>query len=259
MYVHNLDPVIVNLGFLSIRWYSLAYIFGILIGWWYGKKIIHQLNSNYNINFSTKIFDDFISYIIISIILGGRIGYVFFYNFDYYIKNLEEIFFIWEGGMSFHGGLIGLILGSVIFSFKKKVDLLVLLDVLACVSPIGIFFGRIANFINAELVGKKTEVAWAVIFPKFDNEGRHPSQLYEAFLEGIILFLILNIFISKTFFKKGKCAALFLVLYGILRMFSELFREPDLQVGYFYNFMTMGSLLSFLMFISGLIMYIKIK
>ncbi len=259
MYVHNLDPVIINFGLLSIRWYSLAYIFGILLGWWYGKKILYRLNNNYNINFSIKVFDDFITYVIISIILGGRIGYVFFYNIDYYILNLKEIFFIWEGGMSFHGGLIGLILGSVIFSYKKNIELLILLDVLACVAPIGIFFGRISNFINAELIGKKTEVMWAVIFPNYDDEGRHPSQLYEAILEGLLLFFILNLFLSKTSFQKGKCAALFLILYGVFRVFAEIFREPDLQVGYLYEFISMGSILSLIMFISGLIMYLKVK
>ncbi len=259
MYVHNLDPVIINFGLLSIRWYSLAYIFGILLGWWYGKKILYRLNNNYNINFSIKVFDDFITYVIISIILGGRIGYVFFYNIDYYILNLKEIFFIWEGGMSFHGGLIGLILGSVIFSYKKNIELLILLDVLACVAPIGIFFGRISNFINAELIGKKTEVMWAVIFPNYDDEGRHPSQLYEAVLEGLLLFFILNLFLSKTSFQKGKCAALFLILYGAFRVFAEIFREPDLQVGYLYEFISMGSILSLIMFISGLIMYLKVK
>ena len=259
MYVHNLDPVIINFGLLSIRWYSLAYIFGILLGWWYGKKILYRLNNNYNINFSIKVFDDFITYVIISIILGGRIGYVFFYNIYYYILNLKEIFFIWEGGMSFHGGLIGLILGSVIFSYKKNIELLILLDVLACVAPIGIFFGRISNFINAELIGKKTEVMWAVIFPNYDDEGRHPSQLYEAILEGLLLFFILNLFLSKTSFQKGKCAALFLILYGVFRVFAEIFREPDLQVGYLYEFISMGSILSLIMFISGLIMYLKVK
>ena len=197
MFTHNLDPVIFSLGFISIRWYSLAYVLGILMGWWYGKKLISNKSQLLKEKFNLKHFDDLITYLVISIIVGGRLGYVVFYNIDYYFNNPVVIFKIWEGGMSFHGALIGIILGTYIFSIQRKIETLFLLDVIACVSPIGIFFGRIANFINGELVGKESSVPWSVIFPSFDLVPRHPSQLYEAVLEGLILFLILNMIFSK--------------------------------------------------------------
>ena len=160
MYTHNLDPVLLNFGFIEIRWYSLAYIFGILIGWWLGKKIINHIHRYNEIKFNLKDFDELITYIIISIILGGRFGYIIFYNLEYYISNPLDIIKVWEGGMSFHGALIGIILGTYLFSAKKNVKIFFLLDIIACVSPIGIFLGRLANFINAELVGKVTTMSW---------------------------------------------------------------------------------------------------
>ncbi len=255
MFTHNLDPVILNLGFIDIRWYSLAYIFGILFGWWYGKKIIlgrFQLGGE---KFDIKKFDDLITYIIISIIIGGRVGYVLFYNFEFFINNPLEIFKIWQGGMSFHGALLGVIIGTYIFASKEKIQTMFLLDVIACVAPIGIFFGRIANFINGELVGKATNVPWGVIFPTYDMMLRHPSQIYEAFLEGIFLFLILKIIINKKNYKTGMCANYFLILYGTFRIFSEFFREPDLQIGYILNFVSMGTLLSVIMILTGFIIF----
>ena len=259
MYIHNLNPIIFDFGILSLRWYSLAYILGIVLGWWYGKKIIFFINNRYKKNFNLNLFDDYITYIIISIIIGGRLGYVLFYNIGYFFFNPIEIFFIWNGGMSFHGGLLGIIIGTIIFSKKNNFDKLVLLDVVSCVAPVGIFFGRLANFINAELYGKPTDIPWAVIFPLVDNQGRHPSQIYEALLEGVLLFLILNLIIKKTSYKKGLCAAIFLIFYSISRIISEFFREPDIQVGYIFNYISMGSLLSFFMFGFGIIMYFKIK
>ena len=192
MFTHDLDPVLLDIGIISIRWYSLAYIFGILIGWWYGRVIILKKFYNIEYKLDLKFFDDLITYIIISIILGGRIGYILFYNFEFYFKNPLEIFKIWNGGMSFHGALLGVIVGTLLYAKKNKLKTFLLLDVIACVSPIGIFLGRIANFINGELVGKATSVYWGVIFPKTDNIVRHPSQLYEALLEGIALFFIMN-------------------------------------------------------------------
>ena len=221
MYTHNLDPVLFDFGLLVIRWYSLAYIFGILIGWWLGKKIIENIVYNKNFNFKLSDFDDLLTYLIFSIIIGGRLGYVTFYNLKYYISNPIDIFKVWEGGMSFHGALIGIIIGTYIFSKKKKVSTLFLLDVVACVSPVGIFLGRIANFINSELYGKTTNVSWSVIFPKVDMLPRHPSQFYEAALEGIVLFLILNFFVFKKNYKIGTCSCLFLIFYGIFRIISE--------------------------------------
>jgi phosphatidylglycerol:prolipoprotein diacylglycerol transferase len=259
MYIHNLDPVIFNLGFLSLRWYSVAYILGIIIGWWYGKKILSQICLNNNINFKISLFDDYISYVIISIILGGRIGYILFYNLEFYLLNPLEVFFIWKGGMSFHGGLLGIIIATIFFSKKNNLDKLIIFDVVSCVAPIGIFLGRMANFINSELFGKPTDLPWAIIFPLVDGQPRHPSQIYEAFLEGILLFLILNIFIRTSIYIKGKVASLFLILYSIFRLISELYREPDHQVGYVLDFLSMGSILSFFMIAVGLIMYIKVR
>ena len=255
MYTHNLDPVLIDFGFLVIRWYSLAYIFGILIGWWLGKRII--LKRFRNLNFNIKEFDNLITYIIISMLLGGRIGYILFYNFEYYLSNPLDVLKIWEGGMSLHGALIAIILGTYWFSIKKNIPTFFLLDIIAFVAPIGIFFGRIANFINGELVGKTTDVFWGVIFPKIDNNIRHPSQLYEAFFEGVVLFIIMNLILFKNNYKTGTCSYIFLIFYGIFRTFSEFFREPDLQVGYLFNQISMGMMLSFLMILAGIIIFLK--
>ena len=257
MYTHNLDPVLFDFGFLVIRWYSLAYIFGILIGWWLGKRIILKRFQNLNFNFDIKEFDNLITYIIISMLLGGRIGYVLFYNFGYYLSNPFDILKIWEGGMSFHGALIGVILGTYWFSIKKNIPTFFLLDIVSFVAPIGIFFGRVANFINGELVGKTTDVFWGVIFPNIDNNIRHPSQLYEAFFEGIVLFIIMNSILFRNNYKTGTCSYMFLIFYGIFRTFSEFFREPDSQVGYLFNLISMGMMLSFLMILAGIIIFLK--
>jgi phosphatidylglycerol---prolipoprotein diacylglyceryl transferase len=259
MFTHNLDPVLFDFGFIAIRWYSLAYIAGILIGWKLGKKIIFKRFKNKDEQFYLKEFDDLITYLIISIIIGGRIGYIIFYNLGHYISNPLDIIKIWEGGMSFHGALIGIVIGTYLFSKIKKISTLFFLDIIACVSPIGIFFGRIANFINGELIGKVTNVSWSVIFPAIDMSPRHPSQLYEAFLEGIVLFLILNTFIFKKNYKTGICSSLFLIFYGVFRIFSELFREPDFQIGYLFNLFSMGSILSLIMILIGIIIYKSIK
>ena len=259
MFTHNLDPVLFDFGFVAIRWYSLSYVAGILIGWWLGKKIIIKRFKNIGKKFDLEEFDDLITYLIISIIIGGRIGYIIFYNFNFYISNPLDVFKIWEGGMSFHGALIGVILGTNLFALKRKISSFFLLDAISCVAPIGIFFGRLANFINAELVGKVTEVSWAVIFPTIDLLPRHPSQLYEAFLEGLILFLILNIYILKRNYKTGACSCLFLINYGIFRIISEFYREPDSQVGYLFDQFSMGAILSFLMIVAGAILIVFIK
>ena len=253
MYTHNLDPVLLDFGFVAIRWYSLAYIFGIILGWWFGKKIIVHISKSSDFKFNIEEFDDLITYIIIFLIIGGRLGYIIFYNFEYYFSNPFEIIKIWEGGMSFHGALIGITLGTYLFSRKRNIPAFFLLDVIACVSPIGIFLGRIANFINGELIGKVTTLTWGVIFPAIDMLPRHPSQLYEALLEGFLLFIILNTLIFKEKYRLGTCSYLFLICYGILRIIAEIFREPDVQIGYLLNLFSMGTILSFLMIISGLI------
>ena len=255
MYTHNLDPILFDFGFLVIRWYSLAYIFGILIGWWLGKRIILERFQNFN--FVAKEFDNLITYIIISMLLGGRIGYILFYNFGYYSSNPLDILKIWEGGMSFHGALVGIIFGTYWFSIKKNIPAFFLLDIVAFVAPIGIFFGRVANFINGELVGKTTDVFWGVIFPKIDSNIRHPSQLYEAFLEGLVLFIIMNLVLFRKNYKTGTCSYIFLIFYGIFRIFSEFFREPDTQIGYLFNLISMGTILSFFMILAGTIIFLK--
>ncbi len=257
MYIHNLDPVLFDFGVLTVRWYSLAYILGILLGWWLAKKLILKKFEHSSFKFNIEEFDNLITYLILSVLAGGRIGYVLFYNFNYYISNPFDIIKIWEGGMSFHGALIGIIFGTYLFAKKRKIKTFLLLDIIACVAPIGIFFGRIANFINGELVGKTTNVFWAVIFPKIDNIPRHPSQLYEALLEGLILFIIMNLILFKKEYKLGVCSSMFLIFYGIFRIFAEFFREPDSQIGYLFNFLSMGSFLSLLMILAGSIILFK--
>ena len=256
MYTHNLDPIMIDFGLITIRWYSAAYIFGILLGWWYGKRIILKI-SNIDHKIYLKFFDDLITYIIISIIVGGRLGYIIFYNIEFYIDNPMDVFKIWKGGMSFHGALIGIIFGTYLFSKKKGLNTFLFLDIVACVAPIGLFFGRIANFINGELVGKVTNVYWGVIFTNLDDNLRHPSQLYEAFLEGVVLFFVMNFILLNKNYKVGHCSSLFLIFYGIFRIFSEFFREPDVQLGYIYEILSMGMILSLFMIIAGLIIYLK--
>ena len=259
MFTHSFDPVLVNFGLIEIRWYSLAYIFGILIGWWYGKKIIIKRFIVEKHTFNLKEFDNLVTYIVFSIILGGRIGYVIFYNLEYFLSNPLEILKIWEGGMSFHGALIGIIIGTYLFSIKKNIKTLFFLDIIACVAPIGIMFGRIANFINGELVGKVTNLSWSVVFPQIDMLPRHPSQLYEALLEGLVLFFVVNFFIYKKNYITGTCSFIFLIFYGIFRVFSEIFREPDPQIGYLFDFLSMGALLSLFMILVGLFKLSNLK
>jgi phosphatidylglycerol---prolipoprotein diacylglyceryl transferase len=249
MFINNFDPVAIEIFSFEIRWYSLAYIMGILLGWYLAKKVI--INSNIK-----NKFDDYITYVIIGLILGGRIGYIFFYNISYYLNNFFDIFKIWQGGMSFHGGVIGIIIASIIFVKKNDDDIFEYLDVIALVSPIGIFFGRIANFINSELYGYETSVPWAVQFIQIDNLYRHPSQLYEAALEGIVLFLLMIYFWNKNKSKTpGKLSALFLIFYSSFRYIIEYFRVPDEQLGFLIQNLTMGQLISFIFFITGLYLY----
>ena len=263
MIIHNFDPVFIDLGLFQIRWYSLAYIIGIVIGWIYAIKIIKITTENkYGFEpVSKSQFDDLIIYLILGIILGGRLGYVFFYNFEYYVENLLEILKIWQGGMSFHGGLIGVIISIIIFSKNTNTNFFKFADIVACVAPIGIFLGRLANFINGELYGKISNLPWSVIFPDGGNVSRHPSQIYEAFLEGIILFILINLLAlkKKLIFKTGYISGIFLISYSVLRALSESFREPDIHLGYFFNYFSMGTILSFLTFLAGCIIIFFFK
>jgi phosphatidylglycerol:prolipoprotein diacylglycerol transferase len=250
MFINNFDPVAIEFFSIKIRWYSLAYITGILLGWYLAKR---KFITSDNLN---KRFDDYITYIIIGVIFGGRLGYVILYNPSYYLNNIFDIFKIWQGGMSFHGGLIGIIISSVIFAKKNNNDLFEYLDIIALVAPIGIFFGRIANFINSELYGHETSVPWAVQFIKIDTLYRHPSQLYEALLEGFVLFLILLFFWNRNYLKKtGKLSALFLIIYSFFRFLIEYYRVPDEQLGYLILNLTMGQIISIIFCIIGLSLF----
>ncbi len=249
----------ISIGRFCIKWYSLAYIFGIIIAW----QLVKFLNKKYNLNLyndEKQFCDDFFFYGITGIILGGRLAYVLFYNFIYYIYNPLEIFAIWHGGMSFHGGFLGVLIANYLLCKKCNIKFFKLIDVLAVVTPIGLFLGRIANFINLELYGKPTNGNYGFIFPTADNIPRHPTQLYEAFFEGIILFLIMLITVKKFKFKSEKLnSSLFLIFYGSFRVFIEFFREPDIQIGYFFNYITMGQILSIPLIIIGFYLLITSK
>ncbi len=249
MFINNFDPVAFDLFSIQIRWYSIAYILGIILGWTYCKKKLIK---------DTKVlslFDDLLVYIIIGIIVGGRLGYVFFYNFNYFLKNTFEIFMIWNGGMSFHGGLIGVIFATTYFAKKNNINTFVFLDLISLVAPIGIFFGRIANFINSELYGRETEIFWSVKFIAIDNLSRHPSQIYESIFEGLILFIILNFLISKDEKKDGYISSLFLIFYSIFRFLIEFTREPDEHIGLIIFDLSMGQLISVIVLLAGIFLW----
>ena len=250
MFINNFDPVAFQIMSFEIRWYSLAYILGIIIGWIICKKILIK---NPDIN---QKFDDYITFLIIGIILGGRLGYVLFYNLNYYMGNIIDIFKIWQGGMSFHGGLLGIIIASILFAKKNNQDTFIYTDLVSLVAPIGIFFGRIANFINSELYGKVTDVPWAVTFIQVDNLSRHPSQLYEAIFEGVILFALLLYFRNKNYLERpGLISGLFLIFYSIFRFCIEFFRVPDEQIGYLIFNLSMGQIISSIFILIGTILF----
>ncbi len=253
MFTNNFDPVAFSLFTFEVRWYSLSYIFGILFGWFYCKRFLIKDK------IVSTLFDDLLTYLIIGIIIGGRLGYILFYNLKYYLDNLVEIFFIWEGGMSFHGGLIGIFVATYIFSKKNEINKYIYLDLISISAPIGIFFGRIANFINGELIGKATNANWGVIFSKTDNIPRHPSQLYECILEGIILFILMNLIFFRKKYKTGTASFAFLFFYGLFRFISEFFREPDIQVGYLIGSLSMGMLLSLIMIFISVVFFYKVN
>jgi phosphatidylglycerol---prolipoprotein diacylglyceryl transferase len=252
MFINNFNPIAFQFFSFEIRWYSLAYIFGITIGWIYCKKVLIKNDT------VLKLFDDYITYLILGVILGGRLGYIIFYDLNYYFNNPVQIFMIWSGGMSFHGGLIGTIISNIIFANKHNQKNFTFLDLVSASAPIGIFLGRVANFINSELYGIETNVPWSVKFILIDNLNRHPSQLYEAFLEGIILFLILRFFIKKNYLDKpGLISSIFLIFYSIFRIIGEIFRNPDPQIGYLFLNLTMGQIISIIFLIVGLTLFYK--
>ena len=252
MFINNFDPVAFNFFALEIRWYSLSYIFGIILAWVYCKRFLIKDE------LELKLFDDLISFLIIGVIVGGRLGYVIFYNPIYYLKNPIEILMLWNGGMSFHGGTLGVIFATYLFSKKNKNNSFIFLDLIAMAAPIGIFLGRIANFINSELYGRQTDFLLSVKFEKVDDLHRHPSQIYEAFFEGIVLFIFMNFFFRKYLYKSpGVISSLFLVFYSIFRFLIEYTREPDSHLGFVFLNITQGQIISILFFIIGLILFYK--
>lgn len=246
----NINPVILFFGKLSVNFYSLSYVVSILLAWLYAKQIIQRFPS---LNVTKKNLEDFVNIAIIGIVVGGRLAYCLFYDPIKYLSDPIEILKTYEGGMSFHGGLIGLSLATYFFSRKYKLSFLTLCDILATVAPIGLCLGRIANFINGELYGRITSVPWAVIFPYSDGLPRHPSQLYEAMFEGIILLLVLAylVFKHKMLKFQGLISGLFLILYSVSRIIIEIFREPDIHLGFIFGNITMGQLLSLPMLLIG--------
>jgi len=249
MFINNFDPIAFQVFSIEIRWYSLAYIFGLIFGWIYCKKIFIKDES-----IKSK-FDDYIAYLILGIVIGGRLGYVFIYNPSYFLNNIYEILMIWKGGMSFHGAVVGIVFSTVIFCKKNNQNILYYLDLVALTSPIGIFFGRLSNFINSELYGRETDVVWSVKFIKVDDLKRHPSQIYEAIFEGLILFLILNYIYRKFKLQNGLISCFFLIFYSIFRYFLEFTREPDSQLGIIFLNMTMGQIISIFSFSVGLFIF----
>ena len=238
MFINNFDPVAFQVFSIEIRWYSLAYIFGLLFGWIYCKKFLIK---DENIK---KLFDDYITYLIIGVILGGRLGYVFIYNPSYFLNNIHEVFMLWNGGMSFHGGIIGIIFATFLFCKKNNQSNFYFLDLIAVTAPIGIFLGRVANFINSELYGRETDITWSVKFIQVDNLNRHASQIYEAIFEGLILFFVLNILYKKFSQMTGVISSLFLILYSIFRFVIEFTREPDQHLGFIAFNLSMGQIIS---------------
>jgi len=251
MFINNFDPVAFQVFSIEIRWYSLAYIVGLVLGWIYCNKILIKDEDK------KKLFDEYISYIIIGIIIGGRLGYVFIYNPSYYLENFNEIPMIWNGGMSFHGAVLGIIFATIIFCKKNNQNIFYYLDLISLSAPIGIFLGRISNFINSELYGRETDIIWSVKFLQIDNLYRHPSQIYEAIFEGVVLFILLNFFHRKLIKKNGLISSLFIIYYSFFRFFVEFTREPDAHIGLLIFSMSMGQIISIIFFITGTFLFYK--
>ncbi len=254
----NIDPVAFSIGPLSVHWYGLAYVAGIMIGWFYARKLIDRptLWKGDTAPMTKTHLDDFLVWIAVGIVVGGRTGYILFYDLAPMLEDPVRIIQIWNGGMSFHGGLMGAIVAMILFARKNTIPVWSMFDIIAAVVPIGLFFGRIANFINGELWGRLSSAPWAIVFPTGGPFARHPSQLYEAGLEGIVLLLVLAalIFGIKAFKTPGLIAGIFVMGYGLSRIFVEFFREPDAQLGYLLgtSWLTMGMVLSLPMVLIGL-------
>jgi phosphatidylglycerol---prolipoprotein diacylglyceryl transferase len=257
-----IDPIAVSIGPIAIRWYALAYIAGLVGGWFYARRLAAQAGYWRGLKQPTATdIDDVIVWVALGVVLGGRIGYVLFYNFGSYLQHPSEILAVWRGGMSFHGGFLGSILALVLFARSRGLSALAMLDLAAVVVPIGLFFGRVANFINGELWGRPApDLPWAVVFPNAGPLPRHPSQLYEAFAEGIVLFVLLGLAVRRFGFRRpGLIGGLFVLGYAVARIVCEFFREPDAQLGFLFGSsvdalhggVTMGMLLSIPMAVVG--------
>lgn len=247
----QISPVIVSIGPLAIRWYSIAYLVGIVLGWW----LINRDVKKYNLALDKYKIEDLVFYLTLGIIIGGRLGYAIFYGGEEMWSRPWVIFELWKGGMSFHGGVLGVIMAIWLFAKKINYKFLGITDLVVLYAPIGIFLGRIANFINDELWGRVTNVAWAVRFPSGGYLPRHPSQIYEGLLEGVLMFVVLNLmWQSKSVREKsGLVSAMFVFLYGCFRIIIEQYREPDAQLGYFFGVVTMGQMLSIPLILGGIV------
>ena len=244
----DFDPVAINLGFIQIRWYGISYVTGIMLAWWLLRVRAARLYEIWN----PDQVADLIFYATVGIIVGGRLGSVLFYNLPYYLHHPLGIFKIWEGGMSFHGGLIGVLAAIWLFARREKIGFFNVSDFLAPVVPVGLLLGRIANFINGELWGRPTDLPWGMVFPFVDAQPRHPSMLYEALLEGLVLFIILWVYSSRPR-PTMAVSGLFLLSYGVFRFLVEFVRQPDPQLGFIaFGWLTMGHLLSLPMIVLGI-------
>lgn len=260
MYFPSIDPVALQFGPFSIKWYGIAYVMGIL-GWWkYSLWLIQKFPQKFP-GLTRALIDDYVGWAIGGVILGGRLGYVLFYKPAKYLAHPLEIFQVWEGGMAFHGGLLGVAIATLIYTRKHQLSPLAFSDLICCGVPLGLFFGRIANFINGELYGRVTDVPWGVVFPHGGPLARHPSQLYEALLEGLLLFIILGLAAMGTNApqRRGLLTGIFLVGYGISRMGVECVRQPDAFLGTFVAGATMGQLLSLPLVLLGGVLIVKAR
>jgi len=255
----DIDPIIFQIGPFALRWYALAYIAGLMLGWRFLIVRVRSLGDHAAMN-EVQV-DDFLVWATLGVVLGGRLGYVFFYRPDYYLGNPLEILAVWQGGMSFHGGLLGVTVAMVAFSRRHGLKLLGVTDLISAAAPIGLFFGRIANFINAELWGRTSDVAWAFIFPTGGPEPRHPSQIYEALLEGALLFVVLWWLNRRVdcAARPGLLTGVFVGGYGAARFFVEFFREPDAHLGFLFAGATMGQLLSLPLILLGVYLVIRAR
>jgi phosphatidylglycerol:prolipoprotein diacylglycerol transferase len=251
----SIDPVAVSFGPFAVRWYGLAYFAGILVGWWYARRLVtnERLWGGKPAPITVVELDDFLLWLVIGIVGGGRLGYALFYQSGHFADDPLGFFRLWEGGMSFHGGLAGVIVAMTVFAWRRKIPMLSLFDVCAASVPFGLFFGRLANFINSELWGRTTDVPWGMVFPNGGPLPRHPSQLYEAALEGVLIFIVLRILTHHfgSLRRRGLTGGVFIAGYGLARVAIEFVREPDPQLGFLAGPLTMGMLLSIPMVLVG--------